>query len=77
MLFAEVTAPFDASLNTVVPLYLKSKSVPSSTISHLLVQVTVVAHQYRASKSPPNCGELSFDKSATVANERFPLPSVS
>ena len=36
MLSAEVTAPLDANLKTVVPLYLKSKSVPSSTIDHLL-----------------------------------------
>ncbi len=75
MLFAEVTAPFDASLNTVEPLYLKSKSLPSNTISHLLVPnftdwLPISISLLFTSKSPANCGELSADKSVSLSDKR-------
>lgn len=77
MLFADVTAPLDASLNTVVPLYLNNKSLSpvSNSIDHLLdpnnIDLPFV------SKLPPNCGVVSLTKSvgtrATLAFD--PAPS--
>ena len=54
MLFADVTAPLEANLNTAVPLYLKSKSLSpvSNSIDHLL-DPNKIAFPF-VSKLPPN-----------------------
>ena len=54
MLFADVTAPLEASLNTAVPLYLKSKSLSpvSNSIDHLL-EPNNIAFPF-VSKLPPS-----------------------
>ena len=65
-LLADVTAPFDASLKTVVPLYLKSKSLSpvSNSIDHLL-DPNNIAFPF-VSKLPPSCGVVSESKSVGI-----------
>ena len=77
MLSADVTAPLDPSLNTVVPLYLNNNSLSpvSNDIAHLLDPYKI-AWPF-VSRSPPNCGVRSLTKSVGTA-ETFafePVPS--
>ena len=77
MLFADVTAPLDPNLNTVVPLYLNNNSLSpvSNDIAHLLEPNKIALPL--VSKSPPSCGLVSPTKSVgTAATFAFaPVPS--
>ena len=79
ILFADVTAPLEASLNTAVPLYLKSKSLSpvSNSIDHLL-EPNNIAFPF-VSRLPPSWGVVSPNKSVGIefTLEFAPVPSAN
>ncbi len=75
MLSADVTAPVDANLNTVVPLYLNKRSLsPVSSIMLHLLEPNNIELPF-VSKLPPNWGVVSLIKSVGT-RETLAFPPV-